>query len=181
VGDGSETNWGIWRRHFSHYTPILDWIHAVCYVYAAALAGVEPRTGWTTYRRWVSWLWAGEVERILEELRSRHESLAAAGEDPEASPRQRVADALRYLENQRSRMNYPEYRRQGLPITSSHMESTIKCLNRRMKGTEKFWSDGAEPLLHLVADSLSPPAVLDQFWKQRPTQLNGLRRYQTAA
>jgi hypothetical protein len=28
VGDGQDANWTVWRRHFSHYTPILDFIHA---------------------------------------------------------------------------------------------------------------------------------------------------------
>ena len=26
VADGSEANWGLWRRHFSHYVPILDFV-----------------------------------------------------------------------------------------------------------------------------------------------------------
>ena len=47
-------------------------------------------------------------------------------------------------------MKYDEYRRLGLPITSSHVESTVKPFNRRVKGTEKFWSEeGAEALLQL--------------------------------
>ena len=67
-------------------------------------------------------------------------------------------------------MNYPEYRRQGLPITSCHVESTIKRINRRMKGTEKFWDEGAEPLLCLVADHLSPPDQRDHYyaWNELP-------------
>ena len=182
VADGSDTNWGLWRRHFSHYTPILDWIHALCYVYAAAMAGVSSAQGWAAYCQWARWLWGGEVDRILEQLRGRQDSLGVpTAEDADTSPRQRVADALRYLGNQRSRMNYPEYRRQGLPITSSHVESTIKRINRRMKGTEKFWDQGAEPLLHLVADHLSPSTVLDQFWTDRPQTLSPQRHYSTAA
>ena len=51
-----------------------------------------------------------------------------------------VATSLNYLTNQRERMKYQEYRQEGLPLTSSPMESTIKQLNRRIKGTEKFWS-----------------------------------------
>ncbi len=31
------------------------------------------------------------------------------------------------------------YRRQVLPLTSSHIESAIKQINARVKGTEKFW------------------------------------------
>lgn len=182
VADGSETNWGIHRRHFSHYAPILDWIHAVCYVYAAAMAGVNAREGWEAYRAWAQWLWSGAIDRLLEQLQVRQDLLGTpTAEDAPTAPRQRIADALRYLRNQRSRMNYPEYRRQGLPITSSHVESTIKRINRRMKGTEKFWDQGAEPLLHLAADHLSPSDALDHFWSHRPTQLNPQRHYATAS
>jgi hypothetical protein len=182
VGDGSETNWSLWRRSFSRYTPILDWVHAVCYVYAAAMAGVNTVQGWQAYRCWVQWLWRGEVDRLLEQLRERqmHIGLPSA-EDAETSPQHRVADALRYLDNQRSRMNYPQYRREGLPITSSHVESTIKRINHRLKGTEKFWDEGAEPLLHLVADHLSPADQRDRYWSNRPTRLSSQRCYRQAA
>lgn len=182
VADGSETNWGLWRRNFSHYTPILDWVHAICYVYAAAMAGVNAAVGWTTYCRWAQWLWSGAVDCILEQLRERQSQLGPPAKgDAETSPQQRVADAIRYLGNQRSRMNYPEYRRLGLPITSSHIESTIKRINRRMKGTEKFWDQGAEPLLHLVADHLSPPNTRQQYWANRPARLSSQRNYHQAA
>jgi hypothetical protein len=39
VGDGSSHHWGVWRRHFSTFVPILDLIHALTYVYSAAMAG----------------------------------------------------------------------------------------------------------------------------------------------
>jgi hypothetical protein len=182
VADGSETNWGVHRRHFSHYTPILDWVHAICYIYAAAMAGVHAAEGWATYCRWAQWLWSGAVDCILEQLRARQAELGLPAEgDAETSPQQRVADAMRYLGNQRSRMNYPEYRRCGLPITSSHIESTIKRINRRMKGTEKFWDQGAEPLLQLVADHLGPPQPREQFWQTRPAKLSCQRHYHQAA
>jgi hypothetical protein len=72
-------------------------------------------------------------------------------------------------------------RRQGLPITSSHVESTIKRINRRMKGTEKFWDAGAEPLIHLAADHLSPTDQQDRYWSARPQRLCSQRCYQQAA
>lgn len=182
VADGSETNWGLWRRHFSRYTPILDFVHAICYVYAAAMAGVSAAEGWADYCRWAQWLWSGEVDCILEALRQRQTRIGLPVEgDAETSPQNRVADALRYLDNQRSRMNYPQYRREGLPITSCHVESTIKRINRRMKGTEKFWDGGAEPLLCLVADTLSPTDGRERFWSARAERLSSQRCYQQAA
>ena len=78
-------------------------------------------------------------------------------------------------------MKYAEYRTQGLPITSSHIESTIKQINRRVKGSEKFWDQGAEPLLQLAADHLSETEPLRRFWKRRPGQLPSTRCYHTAA
>jgi hypothetical protein len=52
---------------------------------------------------------------------------------------------LTYLQNHQDKMDYASYRRDGLPITSSHVESTVKLIGRRVKGTEKFWSEeGAE-------------------------------------
>jgi hypothetical protein len=182
VADGLATNWSVHRRHFSHYTPILDFTHAVCYVYAAAMAGRSPADGWDSYCQWARWLWEGAVEKLIAAACTRSETLGPPGaQDGETSPRKIVADALGYFKNQRSRMKYNQYRRLGLPITSSHIESTIKQINRRVKGTEKFWHQGAEPLLQLAADHLSETTDLERFWTNRRTRLQPMRCYQTAS
>lgn len=182
VADGSATNWGVHRKFFAHYTPILDFTHAICYVYAAAMAGRSIADGWKAYVCWAQWLWAGDIQALIAALEARCRELGPpTDKDAETSPRKIVADALRYVENQRSRMKYAEYRRLGLPITSSSIESTIKQVNRRMKGTEKFWDQGAEPLLQLVADHLSETPEWRHFWKRRASSLKPTRCYQTAA
>jgi len=182
VADGQDANWAVWRRHFSHYTPILDFIHAICYVFAAAMAGRPLREGWPIYCQWAQWVWSGDVQRVIEAVRLRQQELGVPEKDEsEETPRSKVADALRYLENQKSRMHYDRYRREGLPITSSHIESTIKQINRRVKGTEKFWSaGGAEALLQLAADYLSEANPLTTFWRERPSLATGQRHYQAA-
>jgi len=167
VGDGSATNWSVWRDYFSHYTPILDFVHALMYVYAAAMAGRPANAGWSDYRRWAQWLWGGEFERLLAALHERQQELGLPDKQETGTPRAQLASSLGYLTNQRTRMNYPEYRRQGLPITSSPMESTIKQINRRIKGSEKFWSEGADPMLHLIADRLSETNVTADYWRRR--------------
>ena len=183
VCDGLAANWTVWKKHFSHYTPILDFVHAVMYVYAAAMAGRAFATGWDIYCRWAQAVWSGRVEEVLVELHRRQQQLGLpTDDDPEHSPRRLVADALRYLTNQQSRMRYDAYRREGLPITSSHIESTIKQINRRVKGSEKFWSTGgAEALLQLSADYLSETDPLTSFWRSRQSNATGQRRYQAAA
>ena len=57
------------------------------------------------------------------------------------------------------------------------MESAIKELNFRMKGTEKFWSkqDG-QSVIQLRADNLSDTDPLSIFWKERAKNRSGLRR-----
>jgi hypothetical protein len=180
VADGAEANWGVWRRRFSDYVPILDFIHALTYVYAAAMTGQGAAAGWRTYRLWAQWLWGGEVDRVIEALRLRQQALGQPTPDASATaPGAIVATSLGYLQNHRAKMNYPAYRKAGLPITSAYFESTVKQVARRMKGTEKFWSRGAEPLLTLVADHLSDTPSYNKFWQPRHQRLTGTR--QTAA
>ncbi len=182
VADGLAANWTVWQKHFSHYTPISDFVHAVMYVYAAAMAGRDFPTGWRVYCDWAQLIWGGHVAEVIAELRRRQEEVGQPGKDePDHSPRKIIADSLRYLGNQQSRMRYDQYRRAGLPLSSSHIESTIKQINRRVKGSEKFWnSDGAEALLQLSADCLSETDPLTPFWRHRKST-TGQRRYQVAA
>jgi hypothetical protein len=181
VADGSATNWGVWRKFFSHYTPILDFVHALMYVYAAALAGRPAAEGWADYRDWAQWLWSGEVERVLAALQARQAEWGSPAPGEEHTPRAQVDASLQYLRNQRGRMDYAAYRRQGLPTTSSAIESTIKQINRRIKGSEKFWDEGADPLLHLVADRLSQTQVRDLFWSRRTARIAQSATYPQAA
>jgi hypothetical protein len=182
VADGSDSNWGVWRRHFSDYVPILDFIHALTYVYAAALAGQALKEGWRTYREWAQWVWSGQVDRVIAAIELRQQAVGEpTKETSPTAPSVIVAKSLGYLRNQRSRMNYPEYRKLGLPMTSTYVESTVKQVNRRMKGTEKFWSHGVESMLTLVADHLSDTPTLTRFWRSRPHRLTGRRVYQSHA
>ena len=179
VGDGGENVWTVWRNHFSSFTPILDIIHAISYVFAAAMAARPFAEGWPYYERWMRWVWGGEVEKVIAELAARQAELGAAQEgDGETHPRVVVATALRYLQNNKEKMRYAEYRRRGLPITSSYVESAVKQFNQRVKGTEKFWTEkGAEALLQLRADYLGTTTVLDDFWKDRQDKATGQASY----
>lgn len=181
VGDGSSTNWGIWEREFKHqsYLPILDFIHALTYVFSAAMAGRSRAEGAVDYVRWITWVWQGDVVRAIAEMASRAVELGSPPPDvSETDPRYIVANALTYLTNQQSRMNYPSYRKEGLPITSSHIESMVKQINRRLKGSEKFWTEeGGEAVLQLRADQLSDTAPMNLFWTQRAGNATGTRNH----
>ncbi len=120
---------------------------------------------------------------ILPELEARSHELGEPPEEAsESDPRRLVLEALRYLKNNADRMRYDEYRRAGLPIMTSAVESAIKMINRRVKGSEKFWSEtGAEAILQLRADSLSETEVLKHFWSSREVQAGGFRPYRRTA
>ena len=148
---------------------------------AAAPAGRTRRAAWEDYVRWAGWLWEGAIGKLIDAVQARSKELGPAVDGDETSPAAIAAQALGYLKNQSGRMKYHEYRQLGLPSTSSHIESTIKQINRRVKGTEKFWDQGVEPLLQLAADHLTETNRLDQFWKARRTQLQPMRCYQAAA
>lgn len=175
VGDGAASIWAIHKKHFSQMTPIVDLMHALSYAYRAA-AGIGEND---LYGRWAKAIWQGRVGEVLEELQEHQQRLgtppANAGAD---DPRQRIHRAITYYTNNQSRMNYPKYRQQGLPITSSLMESAIKQLSRRVKGTEKFWNKStADALLQLRADHLSDSQPLESFWTRRQQKITGTNRY----
>jgi hypothetical protein len=182
VADGAECNWTVQKRWFSDFVPIVDFIHVLSYVFAAATAGRPFGEGWAVYVRWINWVWQGRVAEVITELGRRQEEVGQPTKDEsETSPRRVIADALRYLKNNQDRMKYEEYRRLGLPMTSSHVESTVKQFNRRVKGTEKFWSEkGAEALLQLRADYLSETEPMEKFWQEREMAATGRRCYRRA-
>lgn len=173
IGDGLGWNWTIWREHFRTFTPILDFIHAVQYVYAAALAWEATDSArWNRYLQMIEAVWQGEVVNVVNQLQAEllQRGVHADTDVPEEHPLRALLDAARYLRNNAERMNYPTYRRAGLPITSAPMESLIKQMNLRVKGTEMFWNDphGAEPILQLRAASLCEDGRLDDYLRQRP-------------
>lgn len=175
VADGAHVNWTIQRKHFSHATPILDLMHALSYAFSAALAVPEQ----DVFRRWAGWIWAGEVDRVITALGERQLQMGKPPDEASPTdPRKRIDRALTYYEYHRLRMDYPKYRRLGLPLTSSHIESTIKQINRRVKGTEKFWSQSSsEAVLQLRADYLSDSTPLGPFWLRHQARQSGVNSY----
>ncbi|MCA8997699.1 MAG: hypothetical protein KDA80_11955, partial [Planctomycetaceae bacterium] len=70
-----------------------------------------------------------------------------------------------------SRMHYAAYRTQGLPVTSAPMESLVKQMNLRVKGTEMFWNDGlkgGEAILQIRSAALSDDGRLKTYLANRP-------------
>ena len=152
-------------------------------MFAAAFAGRPQGEGEAVYKRWIQAVWAGRVATVLTELEARSAALGSPpAECVDSDPRKLVCESLRYLTNNAPRMRYDEYRREGLPIMTSAVESVIKMINKRVKGSEKFWSEpGAEAILQLRADYLSETEDMSKFWLQREARACGRRPYRRAA
>ena len=115
--------------------------------------------------------WQGDVTQVLDELRTWQSKKGEPPDDaPDNDPRKILSKTIHYLENNRDRMRYPEYRQQGLPVTTAWMESLVKEMNYRVKGTEMYWNDpeGAEAMLQVRAAALSDDERLTKHLGRRP-------------
>ena len=171
VADGQAYNWAIQRRWFRDYVAVVDFIHVLGYVWLAAGAtGGTEAEQWERYGRWMRECWQGRVSEVLAELAAEQQRIGEAPGDAEATDPRAVLGRVRgYLGNNAERMKYPEYRQAGLPVTSSWVESLIKEVNYRVKGTEKFWNeDGAERVLAVRAAALSDDDRLAEHLAERP-------------
>lgn len=172
LGDGLPWNWSLWKAHFAKFIPILDFIHPLSYLFLTAKAMHDcAEDAWSQYLAWMRGCWQGEVSPVLEELQHWKDRLGEAPPDAaEQDPRKILASTITYLKNNQTRMRYPEYRQQGLPVTTAWMESLVKEINYRVKGTEMYWNDpeGAEAILQVRAAALCDDNRLVQHLRTRP-------------
>lgn len=103
---------------------------------------------------------------MIDALRSQLRKLKG---DAAAQARRVVELTIGYVERNRERMDYPRYRQLGLPTGSPLVESLIKQINHRVKGTEQFWNDGGlEAILQVPAAYLSQDDRAERHHEQRP-------------
>ena len=182
-GERTANRWTIQRRHFASFTPILDFVHALGYVFSAAFAEAPKRRGGA--------LQAVDSSRLVgpsgDDSAGVGRTVRGTGSPSSRCARQRPSElGLRvvaaHLRNNADKMRYDHYRCQGLPIMTSAVESVIKMINRRVKGSEKFWSDpGAEAILQLRADYLSETETMSRFWLAREADASNGRPYRRAS
>ena len=172
VADGLTCNWTIHKTHFADYIPILDFTHAVSYLFTASIACFgKTDAAWSAYCGWMRTTWQGNIDQVISQLRQHQERISLPEEGmSEDDPREQLRQVIGYLENNRTRMRYDEYRCAGLPVTSAWMESTVKEMNYRIKGTEMFWNNptGAEAILQIRSATLSDDDRLVRLLTRRP-------------
>jgi hypothetical protein len=174
LGDGGAWIWTLREKWLPYLTPIADFVHPLTYLYVTAtVLSADVSERWQRYVGWMTHCWQGEVRKVIADMEAclaQREPHTGAGKLPATDPREVLRRTIGYLRNNQERMAYPTYRQQGLPVTSSMVESLIKEINYRVKGTEKFWDnpEGAEAILQLRAAVLSDDDRLRTFIETRP-------------
>ena len=172
MGDGG--NWidPLSTRERLHDYRIVDYYHAVEHLYDAARAalGKDAPEALALAQQLKDHLWEGRLDAILAILQSHAERLGPLQDsDGREHPRRVLATNVGYFQTHRHHMDYPTYRRKGWPIGSGVTESAVKRFNKRVKGTEQFWSiPGVETILALRALWLSQDDRWQTYWSTRP-------------
>ena len=161
LGDGAEWVKNLAEMHFPQAVSIIDLYHAREHVSALCriLFGSNEKKMERRRQRWWALLDGGRVETIVFQAR-RH-----LPEDPDLN---KAAEAeIRYLDKNKERMRYTEFREQGLFIGSGVVEAGCKTvIGQRLKQSGMEWTvRGANAIIALRCVMKSNR--LEDYWESR--------------
>jgi len=205
IGDAAQGIQSLWQRCFCDAEFIIDWAHATGHLHAGSVAGfADTRKAQEGYERPEEALWEGRTSQVTRALQKLSRRLGKPRKNsPENDPRRIVARNIGYFRDHPAHMDYPRYRRNGWPIGSgvnvfgasagraaglkaarpaglcgkNTVESTVKRLGLRVKGSEKQWSiPGGEAILMLMTALIAEDNRWETFWRthsfaKRPAKL----------
>jgi hypothetical protein len=142
---------------------VLDCCHAAL---ALAAMGLSERERMPLYREHRTLLRNGQWQRVVEELTGLAE-MDTQNED--------ACTEIAYLNKhgEAGRLQYPTFRKLGLPLGSGAIESGIRrVINLRMKNNGMFWrEEHAEEMLQVRAQ------IISKRWDERVTAMRKHLRY----
>lgn len=171
ISDGAFSLRSLRERCLPDAIFILDWAHAVEHVHACSRAGFgDTAQADRWHQRQAARLWEGRVDLVVKNLRSLARRLGPPPDRAGATdPRRILANNVQYFRDNAAGMDYATFRRKGWPIGSGVMESVVKQLGMRVKGSEKHWGlQGVEATLQVVAALHSEDGAWDRFWQHAP-------------
>ncbi len=157
LGDGALWIWNLADEHFPDAIQIVDLFHAKQHLWdvAKAIYGAGSDLGeqWAKQRR--DELDEGKIDDVLAALRVH----APANEE--------ARKCLDYVARNRHRMRYPEFRAQGLCVSSGVVEAGCKvAIGTRLKRAGMHWTvAGADAIIALRCCELS--GRFEDFWERR--------------
>lgn len=161
IADGAPWVWGLAAEHFPGAIEIVDLYHAREHLsdLSKLVYGVASQKAkqWTTAR--LAQLDAGEVESLMHSLRRLR--------PPAPQTQEALRQTISYFQNNRQRMRYAEFRRQGLFVGSGVIEAGCKTIvGQRLKQSGMRWSlRGANAIIALRCAQLS--GRWEEFWEIR--------------
>ena len=157
LGDGAKWIWNLAAEYFPNAIQIVDRFHAKQHLSDVAKsiygAGSDLCTQWSHQR--YDELDAGDIDAILSALR------AHSPKDEEA------CKCIDYIENNRDRMRYAQFRAQGLCTSTGIVEAGCKTvIGVRCKRAGMHWTvAGADAIIALRCSLLS--GRFEDFWERR--------------
>jgi hypothetical protein len=160
LGDGAAWIWNQANLHFPEAAQIVDLYHAREHLWSLA-AKLYPNDS-PAQKRWVmvrkNKLDEGKIERLVALLRSQAASHPELAED--------LGTEANYFEDNKERMRYPKFRKQGLFIGSGVIEAGCKTVLGRLKRSGMFWTlRGANAIIALRCSQLS--GKFEDYWEAR--------------
>jgi hypothetical protein len=161
LADGAK--W-IWDR-FAEIAPpastfILDFYHACEHVSGLCkqLYGEQTPAYWKQFKRWKATLFAGKVQKFLQELRQLRDTAKYRAH------RDFIQGQINYFTENKDRMRYDRYLACRLPIGGGTIESACKnVIGGRMKQGGMSWSEaGANGMLQIRC-SIASDRLLQDF------------------
>lgn len=156
LGDGSAWIWNTATEVFPQATQILDRFHAkehLSTVGKAIHGDSAERKSWI--QACYDELDQGHLQSLVRALRSH------VGQYPE------TRDCIRYIWNNRRRMRYPKFHRQGFCTSTGVVEAGCKVvIGTRLKRAGMHWTvSGANAIIALRCSTLS--GRFEDFWERR--------------
>ena len=161
IGDGAPWIWNLAQQHFPGAIQIVDLFHAREHLWELA-AKLFPHSD-PDKKRWLAKMLAllddGRITQLVAGLRA-----CQANEPRLLGLANKQAD---YFERNAERMNYPQYRSQGLFVGSGVIEAGCKTVvAQRLKRSGMFWTvRGANAILALRCCRLN--GNFEDYWQNR--------------
>ena len=156
TGDGA--HW-IWKRSADlpvrlglekvQVVEVVDFCHSVSKLTKPAKLGIQGNEGATKwFKEMRKLLKKGQVDTVITALEKLDRKQDTEGE---------ICKAIEYFQTHKTRMQYAQFRAEGIPIGSGVIESAVRrIINLRMNGASIFWlPESAESVLYLRCQSKS--------------------------
>jgi hypothetical protein len=159
LGDGAKWIWNLADQHFPDAIQIVDRFHVKQHLsdVGKAIYGATSDLAREWARSRHEQLDAGQIEALLLALRTH------------APVNEEARNCIKYIENNRHRMRYPEFRAAGLSTSTGVVEAGCKvAIGTRCKRTGMHWTvAGVDAIVALRCCKLS--GRFEDFWERRST------------